>query len=26
MRCEGMKEELSLPPGPITRSRAKNFK
>ncbi|KAF7807378.1 uncharacterized protein G2W53_039539 [Senna tora] len=26
MRREGMKEELSLPPGPITRSRAKKFK
>ncbi|KAF7810618.1 uncharacterized protein G2W53_037361 [Senna tora] len=26
MRREGMKEELSLPPRPITRSRAKKFK
>ncbi|KAF7824019.1 cyanogenic beta-glucosidase-like [Senna tora] len=26
MRREGMKEELSLPPGPITRSRSKKFK
>ncbi|KAF7842828.1 uncharacterized protein G2W53_005126 [Senna tora] len=26
MRCEGTKEELSLPPGTITRSRVKKFK
>ncbi|KAF7824253.1 uncharacterized protein G2W53_022397 [Senna tora] len=26
MRREGMKEELSLSPGPITRSRVKKFK